>query len=360
MERFSIAVTPINGVSGLTKLLSAGRMQKMISRLLIISSLFIMGQSTPAMAAPYYEGKVITIIVGLKPGGGYDRMARLVGKHLPKYVPGRPNVIIQNMDGADSMISANYVYNIAKPDGLTIGAFNQAMPINQLCNLPGIKLDVRKFAWLGSTAVTSAVLVIRANLPYKTVHELIKAKYTLTVGALGPASNSAQIPSMLQAYCGLDMKLIMYNSSSDVMLAIERNEVDARAGSYDSMLPFIERGLVRPIVRGFVKSKETEHLPFNEDLTNDKKGKAAMRMLSATDLIGRPFVCPPSTPAGHVKTLREAFAKLSDDPDFKAEARKSGTDIQFTAGQEIEKVIQMLFSQPPDVMAEFFKHVKKY
>ena len=326
----------------------------------IISLLLVIGQASQTLAAPFYEGKLITIIVGYKPGGGYDRMARLVGKYLPKYIPGKPTIIIQNMDGADSILSANYVYNISKPDGLTIGAFNQALPINQLCGLPGMKLDTRKFEWLGSTAITSAVLVIRSNLPYKNLDELIKSKYTLIVGALGPASNSAQIPSMLQAYCGLSIKLVMYNSSSDVMLAIERNEVDARAGSYDSFIPFINQGLVRPIVRGYAVSKETKSLPFNEDLTTDKKAKAAMRMLSLTDLIGRPYVFPPKTPEPLVKTVREAFAKMSADNDFKAEALKMGTDIQFTSGSEIEKIIQTLFSQPPDIMAEFFKHVPKY
>ncbi len=333
---------------------------KKYSVMLIILLCALIVRPLAIMAAPYYEGKVVTLIVGSKPGGGYDRMARLVAKYLPKYAPGRPTVIVQNMDGADSIISANHVYNIAKPDGLTIGAFNQAMPLNQLCNLPGIKLDVRKFAWLGSMTVTSSVMVVRTNLPYKTVNDLIKAKYTLMVGAQGQAANSAQIPSMLRAYGGIDIKLVMYPSSSDIMLAIERNEVDARAGSYDSMKPFIDRGLVRPFVRGYVTSQETVSVPFNEDLTNDKKGKAAMRMLSMSDLIGRPYVFPPKTPAGVVNAMRETFAKMSADPELRAEALKSGTEIQYTPGKEIEKTIAMLFNQPPDVMAEFFKHVPKY
>ena len=328
--------------------------------LVFIFLLIIIGLPTQALAAPFYEGKVISLIVGSKPGGGYDRMARLVAKYLPKYMPGKPTVIVQNMDGADSIISANYVYNVAKPDGLTLGAFNQAMPLNQLCNLPGVKLDVRKFAWLGSMAVTSTVMIVRANLPYKTVDELIKAKYTLKVGAQGQASNSAQLPSMLHAYCGIDVKLIMYPSSSDIMLAIERNEVDGRVGSFDSMKPFIDRGLVRPFLRGYITSKETAGLPFDEDLTTDKKGKAAMRMLSSSDLIGRPFVAPPKTPPALVNSLRDAFARMSSDPELKAEALKAGTEIQYTSGKDIEKTIQFIFSQPPDVMAEFFKHVKKY
>ena len=171
---------------------------KRYGSILIVSLFLVFGQSWESTAAPFYEGKVIKLIVGSKPGGGYDRTARLVGKYLPRHIPGKPVIIIQNMEGADSIIAANYVYNIAKPDGLTIGAFNQAMPLNQLSNLPGVRLDVRKFAWLGSTTVTSTVMVVRANLPYKTVQDLANAKYALIVGAQGQAANSAQFPKMLE------------------------------------------------------------------------------------------------------------------------------------------------------------------
>jgi tripartite-type tricarboxylate transporter receptor subunit TctC len=200
--------------------------------------------------------------------------------------------------------------------------------------------------------------VVRTNLPYKTIQELIASKYLLMVGAMGQASNSAQIPRMLQEYCGLNVKLIMYTASAESMLAIERNEVDSRAGSYDSFKPFIERGIVRPLVRGYVATKETENLPVNEDLTTDKKGKAVMRMLSITDLMGRPFVCPPGTPAGTMNILQDAFAKVSADPEAKAEARKVGMELQFVAAKEIEKTINFAFNQPPDIMAEFLKLVQ--
>ena len=152
----------------------------------------------------------------------------------------------------------------------------------------------------------------------------------------------------------------MYPSSSDIMLAIERGEADARVGSYDSMVPFIEQGVIRAFVRGYVTSKGTVNLPFDEELTKDKKGRAAMRMLSASDLIGRPYVCPPGTPVGFLTILRDAFAKITADREFRAEALKAGTEIQYASHKEIEKTIGDLFSQPPDVMAEFFKHVTRY
>ena len=308
-------------------------------------------------AAPYYEGKVIKIVVGYKPGGGYDRMARLVAKHLPKHIPGKPSVVIENMEGASSIIAANYVYNIAKPDGLTIGTFNRALPFAQLTNQAGVKFNILKYAWIGSTAVEGTVFAIRNDLPYKTVDDLLKVKTPLMIGCTGATDISGQFPTLLKEYIGLNLKLITYPSSADIMLAIERREVDGRAGSYSSLKPFIDRGLVKPFIRGRVPEKGTEHLPVNEDLTSDKKGKAVMFMFSAADLIGRPFVCPPNTPEDKMKILSEAFAKMAKDPQMLEDARKAQMEVQYTSGREILKVINTVFNQPKEIIAEFSKHV---
>jgi tripartite-type tricarboxylate transporter receptor subunit TctC len=324
----------------------------------VVFLLFTVCLPGDGMAAPYYEGKVIKIVVGYKPGGGYDRMARLVAKHLPKYVPGKPVIIIENMEGASSVIAANYVYNIAKPDGLTIGTFNRALPFAQLTKLPGVKFDILKYAWLGSTAVEGTVFAVRNDLPYKTVDDLLKTKAPLMIGATGTTDISGQFPTLLKEYIGLNMKLITYPSSADIMLAVERKEVDGRAGSYSSLKPFIDRGLVRPFIRGRVPEKGTEKLPVNEDLATDKMGKAVMFMFSAADLIGRPFVCPPGTSPEAMKILSDGFAKMAADPDMKEDARKSSMEVQYTSGKEILKVISSVFNQPPDVIAEFSKQVK--
>ncbi len=311
-----------------------------------------------ADAAPYYEGKVIKIVVGYKPGGGYDRMARLVAKHLPKHIPGKPAMIIENMEGASSIIAANYVYNIAKPDGLTIGTFNRANPFAQLTKLDGVKFDILRYAWIGSMAIEGTVFALRGDLPYKTADDLMKLKSPLMVGSTGTTDISGQFPTLLREYIGMNMKLIIYPSSSDIMLAVERKEVDGRAGSYSSLKSFIDRGLVRPIIRGRVPEKGTEHLPVNEDLTKDKKGKAVMFMFSAADLIGRPFVCPPKTPEDTMNILRTAFAKAAQDPGLKSDAERAGMEVQYTSDKEIVKVVQSVFNQPQDIIAEFSKHAK--
>src|SRR5262249_38689595 len=158
--------------------------------------------------APYYEGKTITIVVGYKPGGGYDATARLLSRYLPKYIPGTPTVIVQNMPGANSLIAANYVYAQAKPDGLTIGTFNRNLPIGQLLAVEGVKFDMLKFAWIGSAASETTVLAIRNDLPYKTFDDLKKAKDPIVVGATGPGANTYDFPLLLKEFLGVNLKLV--------------------------------------------------------------------------------------------------------------------------------------------------------
>src|SRR5881396_927339 len=116
---------------------------------------------------PNFAGKTVTIVVGYKPGGGYDATARMLARHLPSHLPGKPTVIVQNMPGGNSIIGANHMYNVAKPDGLTVGTFNRNLPIAQLTKVQGVKFDMRKFVWIGSAASESTILAIRTDLGYK-------------------------------------------------------------------------------------------------------------------------------------------------------------------------------------------------
>jgi tripartite-type tricarboxylate transporter receptor subunit TctC len=309
-------------------------------------------------AAPFYQGKVITIVVGYGPGGGYDRMARIMAKHLPRYIPGKPTVLVQNMPGADSMIAANYIYNIAKPDGLTIGTFNRGLPFGQLLKAPGVKFDMTKFAWIGSASSEATVVSVLSSLPYKTFAELLKAKETLNLGSMGPSDSSGQFPAILMEYLKLNAKLITYPSSADVMLAIERKELDGRGGSYSSLKPFVDRGLIRCLVRGRVSHPDIEKLPIDEDLTTDKKVKAVMAMRSAPDKVGRPYVAPPKTSPEAMNILRSAFTKVSNDPAVKAESQKLMMDVNYVSAEETLKVISEVLNQPKEMVQEFSRFIK--
>ena len=307
-------------------------------------------------AAPYYEGKVMRIVVGFSPGGGYDRMARLLAKYLPRHIPGNPTIIVENMGGASSIIAANYLYNIAKPDGLTIGIFNRALHFAQVIKLDGIKFDVLKYAWIGSTALETTVCAIRTDLPYKTAGEFLKAK-DFAMGCSGSGTSDFQFSTLLKEFLGVNMKMIIYPSSAECMLGLERKEVDGRSGSFSSLKPTIERGMIRPIIRGRISEPGIENLPVNEDLTKDKMGKAVMAMFSSADLVGRPFVAPPGTPAATLNILRDGFAKACKDPGLIGEATKLLMQVKYVPAEEVLKVIKGVYSEPEDVKKTFAKYV---
>ena len=311
-----------------------------------------------AQSSPY-AGKTVTIIVGYKAGGGYDATARLLARHLPKHIPGKPTIIVQNMPGANSMIAANHVYNVAKPDGLTIGTFNRNLPVAQLTKVDGVKYDMTKFAWIGSAASECTILALRSDLPYKSVEELKKSGKQLVIGATGPGANTYDFPLLLKEFLGLNLKIVTgYQSSADIMLAIERKEVDGRAGSFTSIRPFIDRKLVRPVLRARADEPGVEQLPIDEDLAPNPRAKAIMALRSAPEIVGRPYVMHPNTPPEYVNIMRKAFAETIEDKALVAEATKASMDLNYVGADVAVKVMKEMLSQPKDVVDEFSKYVK--
>lgn len=336
-------------------------MVKKIARLLFV--LFIC-LTLPARgelhaAAPYYQGKVITMIVGYSPGGGYDRMTRLMAKHISRFIPGKPTVLVQNMPGAGSMIVANHIYNLTKPDGLTIGLFNRGLPFAQLLKAGGVKFDMLKYAWVGSTAIETTTLGLRTDLPIKTVDDILKAREPLMIGSAGgPSDSNTQFTILLKEFLGVNMKIVNYPASAEVILAIERREVDGVGMSFNSLRPHIDRKLVRCWIRGRFSEPEIESLPVDEDLTANKTGKAIMSIRSSVDGIGRPFVMAPGTPAHLLKTLRNAFAQAIKTPELQEDARKNLMTVQFVPPEECLRLVKFILNQPPDVVAEASKYIK--
>ena len=306
-----------------------------------------------------YAGKTVRIVVGYSPGGGYDATARILARHLPKHIPDKPNIIVQNMPGADSIIAANFIYNVASPDGLPLATFNRNLPIGQLLKVDGVKYDMMKFAWVGSAASESTVLAIRPDLGYKNFDELRKAGKTIVIGATGPGASTYDFPLLLKELLGVNIKLVSgYPSSADIMLAIERKEVDGRAGSYSSMRAFIDRNLVRPVIRARASEPGIENLPVDESLAATPRAKAIMALRSVPEVIGRPSVLPPGTPDEVVRMMREAFRNAIKDPELIAETQKARLDLNFIAGDEALKVVKELLTQPKDVVDEFSKYIK--
>jgi tripartite-type tricarboxylate transporter receptor subunit TctC len=311
-----------------------------------------------AAAAAYYEGKLMRIVVAFPPGGGYDRMARMVARYLPKYLPGKPNVIVENMPGASGMVGANYVYNIAKPDGLTLGAINRVIPAAELLKIDGVKFELLKYSWVGAAAVESSAFVVRNDLPYKTVEDLKKVK-EFNVGATGPGDSTYNFAILIKQYLGINLKITSgYPGTGDIALAVERKELDGYTGAYSSQRPYIARKLLRPILRSGIPSPGIEKLPSAEDLTTDPMAKTIFKMYSVSDRVGRPYVAPPGTSADIINSLRDAFAKVTKDQELKQEAEKLMMDIDYTPSEECLKEIRFFLSQPQEIVNEYKKYIK--
>lgn len=328
-------------------------------KLALIGALVPLAAAAQPTQVPSFAGKTVTVLVGYKPGGGYDATARMLARHLPDHLPGKPTVIVQNMPGGNSIIAANHMYNVAKPDGLTIGTFNRNLPIAQLTQVQGVKYDMLKFAWIGSAANEATILAIRTDLPYKNFEELRRAKEAVVIGSTGPGANTHDFPLLLKDLLGVNLKIVSgYSSSADIMLAVERKEVDGRAGSYSSLKPFIDRKLVRPIIRARSNQPGIENLPIDENFATTPRAKAIMALRSAPEVIARPYVLPPGTPADIVKVYRDAFAATIKDPALVAEAQKAQFDLDYTSGDQAMKVLKEVLSQPKDIVDEFSKYVK--
>ena len=308
--------------------------------------------------ANFYEGKTVTVLIGAK-SGSLEIGAQIVSHHLGKYLPGKPAVILQHMPGAAHLLATNNVFNVAKPDGLTILASNPNVAIAQLSKVEQVRFDVRKFQWLGSSGADGVMFSIRSDLPYKNVEELKKADKELVAGTTGPGSNAHDFPLLLKEFAGLKLKLVSgYPSNSDVLLAIERKEVDSWSALATTIKLGAERGAVRPLIRGRVALQGFENLPVDEDLATSALGKSLMAIKSIPGAIGRAFAVAPGTPADRVTLLRDAFAKAIKDPDLIAEAQKAKIEMQFISPEQVMKDFNALMNQTPETLKEMGKYIK--
>ena len=308
--------------------------------------------------ANFFEGKTVTVLIGAK-SGSLEIAAQIVSHHLGKYLPGKPAVILQHMPGAAHLLATNNVFNVAKPDGLTILAANPNVAIAQLSKVEQVRFDVRKFQWLGSSGADGVMLSIRSDLPFKSFDELKKADRELVAGTTGPGSNAHDFPLLLKEFAGLKLKLVSgYPSNSDVLLAIERKEVDAWSALATTIKLAADRGAVRPLVRGRVAAPGFENLPVDEELATSALGKSLMAIKSIPGAIGRAFAVAPGTPADRVAILRDALAKAIKDPELIAESKKAKIEMQFISAEQVLKDFNALMNQTPETLKEMGKYIK--
>jgi tripartite-type tricarboxylate transporter receptor subunit TctC len=316
---------------------------------------------------PFYQGKTITIIVGTKAGDVYDLYPRMLGPYMTKYIPGNPNIINQNVAGAASLIAANQVYNIAKPDGLTLGAIYPALYFEQLVKRPEVKFDWTKFNWLGSTVTSNQLMYMRADTPYKTIEDVRTASTPPKCGATGVTSTGFYLPKLLEEAIGTKFDIVSgYQAGQDIDLAVERGEIQCRAftiTAYFAREPFIswrKRNFVRVLFQtGTKRDARLKDVPTIYELMDKYKTPDNIRRLAKVVLasgdFGRPIVAPPGVPPDRVKILRDAFNKSVSDPALLAEAEKRQLEMDPEGGAELESLAKEVMSAPSDVVERMKK-----
>ncbi len=318
--------------------------------------------SALAQAEPFYKGKSARIIVGFTPGGLYDRWARLLARYMPKYIPGNPEIIAQNMPGAGSLVAANYIYSQAKPDGLTVGMPVDSFYMDQIVGLKEVQFDARKFNFIGSPEKHTQILYVRADSPYKSLDDLRAIAQPLKCGSTGTSSSTYYLPRLLEEIFGVKITIITgYPGASEIDVAVERGEVVCRGGSVASHFarePYItwhktgvDRHLIQSGERRDPRAPEapTIYEVFSKEKTPEEIRRAADVLLRGGEF-GRPMIAPPGTPPEQVKILRDAYAKAMKDPDLLGEAKKGRMDPEHVSGQELQDLAHKIIDQPKAVI----------
>ena len=331
--------------------------------LLLTALLFFVGFSGTVQAqSDFYKGKQIRILVGFTAGGIIDLWARLYTQHLGKYIPGNPDLIVQNVPGGGSMIAANQLYNVAKPDGLTLAMISSGLYFDQLLGAKEVQFDWARYGWIGSPVRNFEVLTMRADTPYKTVEDIQKAAQAPRCGTTGTGATGHYFPKFIEEALGAKIQIVLgYPGNRDVEVAIERGEVQCYAITKEAFLrepgrSWLKKGFVRALVQGGQKRDrlfpDTPNLYelMEKHKTPDPLKRLASLLLS-TGLIGRPLMTPPNIPADRLQTLRDAFAKMVADPQFLAETKKREWEVEYVSGQELESIAKRAVVQTPDTIA---------
>jgi tripartite-type tricarboxylate transporter receptor subunit TctC len=307
--------------------------------------------------ADFYRGRSITLTIGYSAGGGYDAYGRVLARHLSKHIPGRPSVIAQNMPGAGSLRAANFLYNVAPKDGTAIGHFSRGMAMEPLIGASATQFDARRFAWLGSGTDEVSICTTWHTSAVKTWNDMLTIPFT--VGGEGSGSDPDIFSAVMRNAFGVKLKLVSgYPGSAEVALAIERGEVDGRCGWSWSSLKLLKPDWIANRKINIItqlalkKSPELPDVPLIFDFATSDRQRQILKLVLSRQSMARPFAAPPDLPADRKAALRTAFDQTLADPEFLAEARQRGLEVNPVSGAEIDRLVDELYRTAPDIVAE--------
>jgi tripartite-type tricarboxylate transporter receptor subunit TctC len=303
--------------------------------------------------AKFYKDKQIRVIVSSEPGGGYDNYGRMFAKHMPRFIPGNPTMIVQNMPGGGGLTAANFIYNVAPKDGTVIGQVQRNVPFVAIQGQPGPQFDPTKFNWIGSMNNEVNVCVASTTTKVKTIQDAMKTQ--VIVGGSGP-NDTEQTPAVLNNVLGTKFKIISgYPSSSAVTLAVERGEVEGICSSYSSLATrnaawFKEKKVNVLVQNSGKKHPDLPNVPLSSELAKGKEDRQLLELNDARLVVGRPFLAGPGVPEDRVKALRKAFDAMIKDKEFLADVEKAKMELAAVGGDEVQELIERVAATPKAII----------
>lgn len=303
---------------------------------------------------PFYAGKTIDLIVGFPAGGFNDVNARLAARHLGNHLPGKPKVIARNMPGGGSIIASNHLYSLARKDGTVLALVSPTVPMDEKLGAGGVKFETAKFNWIGRIGTAVNVAMVWHTSPIKSVEDL-KTR-TSTTGATGAGSVVAVYPNVLNHMLGTRIKIVMgYAGSAEAMLAMERGEVEGHTASWEAVNAlhpsWAKEGKIRVLVQfALARHPLLPSVPTAVDLVSSPEDVATMKAMVASGDIGKSIMTTPDVPADLVAAMRRAFDAMCRDPEFIADAQRSGVDVTPMKGEDLQRFIEELSAIPQPVI----------
>ncbi len=338
----------------------------MIARLLslaIASSLWCIAPASAQSVAEFYKGKTITVFIGYGAGGGYDLFARTIARHMPRHIPGNPNMLPMNMPGASSMVLANHLAKRAPQDGTAFGAVNSALVFDTLFAGAESKAQFNgpDVTMIGNAVSSAAVLVAWHESGVKTLQD-VKQK-GLIVGATSRTGDTYLLPLAVKNILGLDkMKIILgYPGTREAAIALERGEITGRVWDMEGIKAgrpqWLKDGMLN-IVAQLAPRKMPEvpaNVPLVKDAVADEDDRRVLDVIFYSTVLARPYIAPPNIPADRRQALRDAFMATMKDPAFLAETQKLQLSVDPTSGEEMERIVGEAYALPEAVIAKVRK-----
>lgn len=324
-----------------------------------MSAAFAVGMTAAAhaqSAAEFFRGKQMSMVISTGVGGGYDLMGRVVSRHLSKQIPGNPTIVPKNMGGAGHVRAANYMAHQAPTDGTTLATIGSTIAVNQVIDGTGVQYDAGQFNWIGTTQSANINLYVWTKTGIKTIAD---AKIRqVVIGATGAGAGGEIYPVLINNTLGTKFRVISgYGTGSDINLAMERGEVDGRAGNSFASLAVSNADWLRDktitflVQFGLAPEKGFEDVPNLIDLAQNDTQRGIFKLYSSPSALGWPVTAPPGVPAERVTQLRRAFDAMTKDPEFIAEAVKLHLSVAPVNGETLQKIVADTVSTPPDIIA---------